>query len=131
MAKRAAAGRDDVNVSKEVRVLVEGNKEIRGPEVIAILKEKHPGYPFNENSVQVAFANARRKLGLTRTIKKRPAKRKAGRPAAAAAPTAAPATTAAGVNMAALTAARDLLKACGGDVAAAQTAIKQIVVLMN
>ncbi|MFM7863036.1 MAG: hypothetical protein ACKPHU_02400 [Planctomycetaceae bacterium] len=131
MAKRAAAGRDDVNVSKEVRALVEGNKEIRGPEVIAILKEKYPSYAFNENSVQVAFANARRKLGLTRTIKKRPAKRKVGRPAAVAAPAAAPAAPSAGVNMAALTAAKDLLKACGGDVAAAQTAIKQIVVLMN
>jgi len=129
MAKRAATGRDDLNVSKEVRALVEGNRDIRGPEVIAFLKEKYPSCTFNENSVQVAFANARCRLGLTRTIKKRPTKRKGGRPAAVAVvPTAAPL---AGVNMAALTAAKDLLKACGGDVAAAQTAIKQIFVLMN
>ncbi|MFN5587965.1 MAG: hypothetical protein ACK5DR_21910, partial [Planctomyces sp.] len=73
MAKRAAAGKGDVtvNVSKEVRALVEGNQEIRGPEVIANLKERFPTMVLNENSVQVAFANARRKLGLTRTIKKR------------------------------------------------------------
>ena len=89
MAKRAAAGKDDVNVSKEVRALVEGNKDIRGPEVISTLKERYPSVEFNENSVQVAYANARKKLGLTRTMKKRPAKRKAGRPAAAAAPAAA------------------------------------------
>ena len=63
-------------------------------------------------------------------MKKRPAKRKAGRPAAAAAPAAAPVVVT-GVNMAALTAAKELLKACGGDVAAAQTAVKQIVQLMN
>jgi len=129
MAKRAAAGKDDVNVSKEVRALVEGNKDIRGPEVISILKERYPSVEFNENSVQVAYANARKKLGLTRTMKKRPAKRKAGRPAAAA-PAAAPVVVT-GVNMAALTAAKELLKACGGDVAAAQTAVKQIVQLMN
>jgi hypothetical protein len=127
MAKRAAAGKDDVNVSKEVRALVEGNKDIRGPEVISILKERYPSVEFNENSVQVAYANARKKLGLTRTMKKRPAKRKAGRPAA---PAGAPVVVT-GVNMAALTAAKELLKACGGDVAAAQTAVKQIVQLMN
>ena len=130
MAKRAAAGKDDVNVSKEVRALVEGNKDIRGPEVISILKERYPSVEFNENSVQVAYANARKKLGLTRTMKKRPAKRKAGRPAAAAAPAAA-SVVVTGVNMAALTAAKELLKACGGDVAAARTAVKQIVQLMN
>ncbi|MFO0063661.1 MAG: hypothetical protein ACK57O_22525 [Planctomyces sp.] len=131
MAKRAAAGKGDVtvNVSKEVRALVEGNQEIRGPEVIANLKERFPTMVLNENSVQVAFANARRKLGLTRTIKKRPGKRKAGRPVAAVA--AAPATSSAGVNMQALTAAKELLKACGGDLAAAQTAIRQMQTLMN
>jgi hypothetical protein len=132
MAKRAAAGKGDVtvNVSKEVRALVEGNQEIRGPEVIANLKERFPTMVLNENSVQVAFANARRKLGLTRTIKKRPGKRKAGRPVAAVA-AAAPATASAGVNMLALTAAKELLKACGGDLAAAQTAIRQMQTLMN
>ncbi|HAV31261.1 MAG: hypothetical protein ACK5TG_13935 [Planctomyces sp.] len=130
MAKRAAAGKGDVtvNVSKEVRALVEGNQEIRGPEVIANLKERFPTMVLNENSVQVAFANARRKLGLTRTIKKRPGKRKVGRPVAAVA---APATASAGVNMQALTAAKELLKACGGDLAAAQTAIRQMQTLMN
>ncbi|MFN5584635.1 MAG: hypothetical protein ACK5DR_04990, partial [Planctomyces sp.] len=60
---------------------------------------------------------------------KRPGKRKAGRPVAAVA--AAPATASAGVNMLALTAAKELLKACGGDLAAAQTAIRQMQTLMN
>ncbi|MFO0175736.1 MAG: hypothetical protein ACK55P_00920 [Planctomyces sp.] len=55
MAKRAAAGKGDVtvNVSKEVRALVEGNQEIRGPEVIANLKERFPTMVLKENSVQV------------------------------------------------------------------------------
>ncbi|MEY3175702.1 MAG: hypothetical protein RLZZ436_3616, partial [Planctomycetota bacterium] len=71
MAKRAAAAQDGVNVSSEVRSLVEGNQSLRGPEVLALLKEKYPNVTFNTNSVQVAFANARRKLGLTRVVARR------------------------------------------------------------
>ncbi|MFO0976214.1 MAG: hypothetical protein U0996_07420 [Planctomycetaceae bacterium] len=141
MAKRAAASKDGVNVSAEIRALVLANKDIRGPEVIAALKEKFPGAKFNNASVQVAFANARKKLGLTRTLKKKPrpvgsgsvAGRRPGRPAAAAAPAAAApaavAATAAGVDYSLLQAAKTLLQHCKGDVAAAQQALKQLAAL--
>ncbi len=137
MAKRAAASKDGVNVSAEIRALVLANKDIRGPEVIAALKEKFPGAKFNNASVQVAFANARKKLGLTRTLKKKPrpvgsgsvAGRRPGRPAAAAAPVAAAAATAAGVDISLLQAAKTLLQYCKGDVAAAQQALKQLAAL--
>lgn len=134
MAKRAAASKDGVNVSAEIRALVESNKDIRGPEVVAALKEKFPGVKFNNASVQVAFANARKKLGLTRTLKKVPrpvgsgSGRRPGRPAAAA-PSAAPVTTVGGVDFTLLQAAKALLQHCKGDVTAAQQALKQLAAL--
>ena len=135
MAKRAAASKDGVNVSAEIRALVESNKDIRGPEVITALKEKFPGAKFNNASVQVAFANARKKLGLTRTLKKKPrpvgsgSGRRPGRPAAATAAPVAAAAAAAGVDFSLLQAAKTLLQHCKGDVAAAQQALKQLAAL--
>ena len=130
MAKRAAAAKDGVNVTREVQAIVEGNTSIRGPEVLTVLKEKFPNVTFNTNSVQVAFANARRKLGLTRVLARRPRKKAllARRPRLAtgipAAPAAAPTTTApASDMMATLQAARDLLKAAGGDISVAKEAL--------
>jgi hypothetical protein len=133
MAKRAAGSKDGVNVSREVFAIVEGNKSIRGPEVLTILKEKFPNATFNTNSVQVAYANARRKLGLTRVLAKRPKKKAAaGRPkkaAVAAAVQAAPVVAASApqsveVNFVALEAARDLLRATGCDATAALDALR-------
>ncbi len=133
MAKRGAASKDGVNVSREVFAIVEGNQSIRGPEVLSILKEKYPNVSFNNNSVQVAFANARRKLGLTRTVAKRPKKKAViGRPKKAAtvpAVAAAPAASAAAPQTAdlsrvALEAARDLLRATGCDASAALEALR-------
>jgi hypothetical protein len=135
MAKRAAAGKDAVNVSAEIRTLVESNKDIRGPEVIAALKEKFPGTKFNNASVQVAFANARKKLGLTRTLKKVPrpvgtgSGRRPGRPAASAPAAAAAPATVGGVDFTLLQAAKTLLQHCKGDVTAAQQALKQLAAL--
>ncbi|MBL8808564.1 MAG: hypothetical protein JNM43_00185 [Planctomycetaceae bacterium] len=135
MAKRAAASKDGVNVSAEIRALVESNKDIRGPEVITALKEKFPGAKFNNASVQVAFANARKKLGLTRTLKKKPrpvgsgSGRRPGRPAAAAPAAPAAVAAAAGVDFSLLQAAKTLLQHCKGDVAAAQQALKQLAAL--
>ena len=139
MAKRAAASKDGVNVSAEIRALVLANKDIRGPEVIAALKEKFPGEKFNNASVQVAFANARKKLGLTRTLKKKPRPvgsgsvtgRRPGRPAASA-PAATAATTTAtvgGVDFTLLQAAKTLLQHCKGDVTAAPQALQQLAAL--
>lgn len=131
MAKRAAAAKDGVNVTREVQAIVEGNQAIRGPEVLAVIKEKFPNVTFNTNSVQVAFANARRKLGLTRVLARRPRKKGllARRPRlAVTAPTpAAPAASAPTSDMmVTLQAARDLLKAAGGDVATAQQALSLV-----
>lgn len=130
MAKRAAAAKDGVNVTREVQAIVEGNHGIRGPEVLTALQEKFPNVTFNTNSVQVAFANARRKLGLTRVLARRPRKKAllARRPRLATgfppAPTAAPAASAPSSDMmATLQVARDLLKAAGGDLSVAKEAL--------
>lgn len=131
MAKRAPAGKDSVNVSKEIRELVEGNNAIRGPEVIAILKEKYPNFKFNENSVQVAYANARRKLGLSRTVAPRPIGRQPiGRVARPFSVGTAP-VVGGDVSMGMLQAAKELLKAAGGDAGLAQQALKQLAALLN
>ncbi|MFM7058033.1 MAG: hypothetical protein ACKO2P_14030 [Planctomycetota bacterium] len=130
MAKRAAAAKDGVNVTREVLAIVEANQAIRGPEVLTVIKEKFPNITFNTNSVQVAFANARRKLGLTRVLARRPRKKAllARRPrvpvTAPAAPTVTPSATAPAADMmASLQAARDLLKASGGDLSVAREAL--------
>ena len=65
MGKRAASGRGGIVIAQEVTKLVEAKKDISGPEVIAALKDKFPGIKFNEASVQVSFANVRKKLGLS------------------------------------------------------------------
>lgn len=127
MAKRAAAGRDKVNMSQEIRALVEANNEMRGPDLIAALKAKFPSMTINENSVQVAFANIRKRMGLTRTVARRPAKR-TRRASRAAAGRPAPAVTArtADASIAQLQAARGFLAACGDNLAAAQKVLQQL-----
>jgi hypothetical protein len=131
MAKRAPAGKDSVNVSKEIRELVEGNNAIRGPEVIAILKEKYPNFKFNENSVQVAYANARRKLGLSRTVAPRPIGRQPiGRGARLVSVGPVPGVSG-DVSMGMLQAAKELMRAAGGDANLAQHALKQLAALLN
>jgi hypothetical protein len=135
MAKRGSADKDSVNVSREIRELVEGNNAIRGPEVISLLKEKYPNYQFNENSVQVAYANARRKLGISRTVAKRPIGRgpigRSQRPAAVAAAPVGTSAPSGEVTITMLVAARDLLRAAGGDAALAQQALKNLASLLN
>jgi hypothetical protein len=134
MAKRAA-GKDGVVISQEILALVKDNNAIRGPEVMAALREKFPKVSFNENSCQVAYANARKKLGLTKTLAKRPGGRRpigsqrAGRPAAAAtagSATGAAAPSSVSVDMPLLQAAKTLLKACNGDANAALSALKTV-----
>ena len=132
MGKRAASGRGGIVIAQEVTKLVEAKKDISGPEVIAALKDKFPGIKFNEASVQVSFANVRKKLGLSRTLHRRPiggAKpgRKPGRPKASAAPVSA--AGAAPDAMKLLQTAKDLLQACGGDAALAATALRQVAAL--
>jgi len=130
MAKRAAAGKGGVVIAQEILSLVQANKAIKGPEVMVALREKFPKVDFNEASCQVAYANARKKLGLTRTVVKRPAgssraAQVTGRPKAAPAVQA----SAGAPDMNLLQAAKALLQSCNGDAAVAQLALKQVAAL--
>lgn len=129
MAKRAAKG--GVVISQEIMELVKANNAIRGSEVMNVLREKFPKVKFNNASCQVAFANARKKLGLSKTVARKPIGtsgpvfRKAGRPAAAAATTA----TTVVIDLTVLQAAKALLQLCHGNADAASQALKQIAAL--
>jgi hypothetical protein len=131
MAKKAAAGKGGLVIAQEIYSLVDANNSITGPEVLKALKDKFPSVKFNEASCQVAFANARKKLGLARTLKRRPASglrrgRRPGRPLRASRPAGAAAS---GVDMSLLQSAKALLQQCGGDVNVAISAMKQIAAL--
>ena len=137
MGKRAGAGKGGIVIAQEIRALVEANNEIKGPDVMAALREKFPKILFNDNSCQVAYANARKKLGLAKTVAKRPIGaarlgrrpgRPPGRPPGSAAASAASvgSTAAASVDFSLLQAAKALLQHCKGDAAVAQSALKQI-----
>ncbi|HQX52798.1 MAG TPA: hypothetical protein PLY87_15265 [Planctomycetaceae bacterium] len=131
MAKRGGAGKNGIVVAQEIRAMIEANNDIKGPEVMAALREKYPKIEFNDNSCQVSFANIRKKMGLTRTLVKRPrgAKKKLGRPAAgyrSEGSQSGAAGTSVSVNFELLQAAKGLLKQCNGDATVAAQAIKQI-----
>lgn len=128
MAKRGAS-KGGVVIAQEILALVEANNAIKGPEVIVALREKFPKISFNEASCQVAYANARRKLGLTRTMVKRPVgarpvgarHARPGRPSVGA-----PSAAAGGSDFGLLQAAKTLLVHCNGDAQAAMVALKQV-----
>ena len=136
MAKRSGAGKSGIVVAQEIRALIEANNTIKGPEVMTALREKFPKETFNDKSCQVSYANIRKSMGLSRTLKKKPgtSKKKAGRspgrpvgmwrPAAASPPMAESA-----VNLSLLQAAKVLLQHCSGDAAVAIQALKQIAAL--
>lgn len=126
MAKRAAS-KDGVVISQEIQALVRENNAIRGPEVMAALRAKYPKMTFNENSCQVAYANARKKLGIARTVVKRPVG--SSGPIGKATnkySMSAGSKGAASETTAILYAAKSLLQACNGDEAAAQAALKTV-----
>lgn len=127
MAKRARAGNSGIVVAQEIRALILANKDIKGPEVMAALREKFPKEPFNDKSCQVSYANIRKSLGLSRTMKRRPgtAKSAAGRPPAGWRQHGAP-TAESPVDISLLQAAKALLQHCNGDVTVAVNALKQI-----
>jgi hypothetical protein len=133
MAKRAGAGKSGIVVAQEIRSLIEANKSIKGPEVMAALREKFPKQTFNDKSCQVSYANIRKSLGLSRTLKKKPgtANKKAGRPPGRPIGAWRQAGTSVSmddtaVNIGLLQAAKVLLQHCNGDAAVAVQAIKQI-----
>lgn len=129
MAKRAAA-KGGVVISQEIFNLVKSNNSIKGPEVVTALREKYPKVDFNSASCQVAFANARKKLGLTRTVVKRPvgATKSAYRPVGPKAAVVA-STSVETVNISLLQAAKALLMHCNGDANIAAQALKQVAAL--
>jgi hypothetical protein len=94
------------------------------------LREKYPKVEFNSASCQVAFANARKKLGLTRTVVKRPvgSTKSAYRPIGPKAVTVA-STSGETVNISLLQAAKALLVHCNGDANVAAQALKQVAAL--
>lgn len=139
MAKRGGAGKNGIVVAQEIRAMIEANNAIKGPEVMAALKEKYPKEGFNDKSCQVSYANIRKNMGLSRTLKKKPgaSKGKVGRPpgrpvgtwpTSGAAVAAGPAAESA-VNISLLQAAKALLQHCNGDAAVAIQALKQIAAL--
>ena len=129
MAKRAAA-KGGVVISQEIFNLVKSNNSIKGPEVVSALREKYPKVDFNSASCQVAFANARKKLGLTRTVVKRPvgATKSVYRPIGPKAAIVA-STSVETVNISLLQAAKALLMHCNGDANVAAQALKQVAAL--
>ena len=136
MAKRGGAGKNGIVVAQEIRAMIEANKTIKGPEVMAALREKFPKETFNDKSCQVSYANIRKSMGLSRTLKKKPgaSKTKAGqppgRPVGTWRPSVAAASTAeSAVDISLLQAAKALLQHCNGDAAVAVQALKQIAAL--
>ena len=127
MAKRASAGKKGIVVAQEIRAMIEANNSIKGPEVMAALREKFPKESFNDKSCQVSYANIRRSLGLSRTMNQKPGApgKKAGRPVGTWRQAAAP-TPDSAVNLSLLQAAKALLQHCNGDVTVAAQALKQI-----
>jgi hypothetical protein len=123
MAKRAGASKSGVVAAQEIKALILANKSIKGPEVMVALREKFPKETFNDKSCQVTYANIRRTLGLSRTVKRKPVA--AGRPAAGPRQTGA-STAESSVDFSLLQAAKALLQHCNGDLNVAVNALKQI-----
>lgn len=126
MAKRGQAS-GEFNMAKEIRSLLTANKNLTGREVVEQLKKKFPKQSINDGSCQVAFANARKKLGLSKVRKKRPvggAGAKRSQRTWTAGPRVSTAPANPGLEM--LLAAKELLQRCDGDASVAAAAIKQV-----
>jgi len=65
MTKKAAA---DFNMAEEIRLLLTKDPKMTGREVESALKKKFPRKKINPNSCGVAFSNARKKLGLRKSL---------------------------------------------------------------
>ena len=123
MAKRAGASKSGVVAAQEIKALILANKSIKGPEVMAALREKFPKQTFNDKSCQVTYVNIRKTLGLSRTVKRKPLP--AGRPAAGTRQIGVSAAESS-VDFSLLQAAKALLQHCSGDLNVAVNALKQI-----
>ena len=114
MAKKSA-----FNMSAEVRNLLGKDETMSGPEVLAALSKKFPGQKINKGSCNVAFAMARKKLGLTGKGTGNRIYRKVAKPDAET------------VSLSALRSARELLNRTNGDVALANAILKEVKMLQS
>lgn len=122
MAKKKASS-DSFNMSLEVRNLLTADPKLSNREALEQLQAKFPGQEINRNSYNVAFSQARRKLGLRRGSKRAV---KIQRPAAAArVAKAAAASSSENISLELLKAARKLLSEAGSS-SAAISAIQQV-----
>ena len=124
MAKRSSTGKSGVVVSQEIKALILADKNIKGPDVMAALREKFPKETFNDKSCQVTYSNLRKNLGLSQTLKRKPVA--AGRPAAGTRKNSSVTAEERSVDMSLLHAAKVLLQHCNGDVTIAVNALQQI-----
>ena len=123
MAKRAGASKSGVVAAQEIKALILANKNIKGPEVMAALREKFPKETFNDKSCQVTYANIRKSLGLSRTVKRKPVP--AGSRVTGSRPIGA-AVADSSIDFSLLQAAKTLLQHSNGDLNVAVNALKQI-----
>lgn len=115
MAKK----KPDFNMSAEVRALLKSNSRMTGPEVFSTLTKKFPDQKINRNSCQVAFANARKKMGLSRSQSGQQITRKVARPSNDS------------ISLSALRSARELLSQTNGDVALATSVLREVKLLQD
>jgi len=124
MAKKAAKG--DFVMAAEIRALLEADNSLTGPQVVAALEKKFPSHSINRNSASVAFANARKAMGIasTRKVKRRrrPVRRNLVRSESSSG-------VSTSVNLEILQAAKALLQKCNGDASTASTALKSVAAL--
>lgn len=103
-------------MSQAVRDVLKENPQLSGKEVEAEVRQRNPGRKINSSSLNVAFSNARKQLGIVKG-KKRSVKRRK--------PSAGGARGTASVDMGALQAARKYVSEVG-DVDAALEAVRQL-----
>lgn len=131
MAKRGG-GSSDFNMAEEIRNLLANDKNLTGRDVVNQLRQKFPKQQINDSSCQVAFANARKKMGISTVRKKRPvgnAGKKSTRTWSTAPKSSGNAASAADnatPSIDRLLAAKQLLQQCGGDASLAAAAVKQV-----
>ena len=110
---------DAFNLAAKIRSALTANKTLSGKHCLAAVRTKNPRKRINENSFGNAYSTARRKLGLSKG-KKKVRRRK---PTATGSSNGA---TTVGVRLDALSAAKNLLRACDGDETITATAIRQL-----
>ena len=69
MAKKKSAG--GFNMSQAIRDILKENSKLSGKEVKDVLSAKHPSAKINDNSFSVAYYNARNKLGISSSRRRR------------------------------------------------------------